>query len=372
MKTMNYLFICCLCFFSVNLIAQDYEIYVSDAGNYNNPPWQIVKYDMNGENPVAFIDTLIVWPQDILFLEEDGIVLISNLTGNGYISKHDIETGEYLGNFAEGINGPTRMKIGPDNLLYVLQWYNGNNKVLRYQLDGTFVDEFTSIGVPSSIGLDWDAAGNLYVSTYYGKYVQKFDTDGNDLGAFINTNLSGPTNIWFDENGDLLVNDYLGASVKRFNSDGEYQGQFITGLFYPEGVAYLDNGNILIGNGGTHAVKMFDSNGNFLEDIVASGLGGLITPNAVVIREVPAVKVPENRLKTGLVIPSVGKAFYLNQRVGEDLSEITVFDITGNVVESAKPKSNLIWNADNHVNGVYFLLLQFRDGSQLTQKVVVR
>jgi hypothetical protein len=261
---------------------QDFEIYVSDAGNFSNPPWQILKYDQKGENPEVFIDTNLAWPQDIVFLEEAGTVLISNLN-SGTITRHNAETGAYIDNFATGIGGPTRMKIGADNLLYVLQW-TGNGKVRRYQLDGAFVDEFTSEGVPQSIGLDWDSAGNLYVSSYNGDSVRKFGPTGADLGFFINSNLAGPTNIWFDGNGDLLVSDYDGTAVKRFGPAGNYLGEFMQGLSNSEGVALLPGGDILIGNGATGSVKRFSSSGAFIEDFVTANAGGLIRPNAVVLR----------------------------------------------------------------------------------------
>ena len=98
-------------------------------------------------------------------------MLISNLN-TGRITKYNSTTGEFIGDFATGIGGPTRMKIGADSLLYVLQWA-GNGKVKRYQLDGTFVDDFTSVGVPQSIGIDWDNDGNLYVSSYGADNVQE-------------------------------------------------------------------------------------------------------------------------------------------------------------------------------------------------------
>ena len=40
----------------------------------------------------------------------------------------------------------------------------GNGKVKRYELDGTFVDDFTSVGVSQSIGIDWDSNGNWAMS----------------------------------------------------------------------------------------------------------------------------------------------------------------------------------------------------------------
>ena len=278
-------------FLTTNVFGQGLEIYVSDAGNFSNPPWKILKFDENGENPEMFIDTVLAWPQDIVFLEDQQVVLISNLN-SGRITKYNSSTGDYIGNFATGIAGPTRMKIGEDSLLYVLQW-SGNGKVRRYQLDGTYVGEFTSVGVPQSIGLDWDSNGNLYVSSYSGDNVRKFDPSGNDVGLFVTTNLAGPTNIWFDDNGDLLVSDYDGTAVKKFNSNGVFQSNFATGLSQSEGVDFFSNGNILIGNGATHSVKMFDSNGVYIEDFIPSGSGGLMTPNAVVIRKRNHVSVDD-------------------------------------------------------------------------------
>jgi len=272
----------CLLIAVAPAFAQETEIFVSDAGNFDQPPWQILRFDENGGNPQLFTNQNLAWPQDIVFLD-DGTVLVSNLN-SGRITKYDAETGAYIDDFASAIAGPTRMKIGPDNLLYVLQW-QGNGLVRRYQLDGSFVDNFTAVKVSQSIGLDWDSSGNLYVSSYSDDTVRKFDTDGNDLGLFINSNLAGPTNIWFDDNGDLLVSDYDGTAIKRFSPTGVFLENFATGLSQSEGIALLDNGHILVGNGATSAVKEFDMDGNFVKDFIPSGSGGLIRPNAVVIRQ---------------------------------------------------------------------------------------
>lgn len=261
---------------------QEFEIYVSDAGNFQNPPWQILKYDENGQNPEVFIDTNLAWPQDILFLEAQNVVLISNLN-SGLINRHNADSGAFINSFASGLNGPTRMKIGPDGLLYVLQW-NNNAPVRRYELDGTFVDNFTSVGINQAIGLDWDSNGNLYVSSFNGAFVRRFDPDGNDLGFFIDNDLQGPTNIFFDDNGNLIVLDYLGGTVRMFDSEGNFQEDLILAILNAEGVDFYPNGDLLIGNGGLSSIQRYDSEGNFVGTVVASGAGGLMTPNAVVLR----------------------------------------------------------------------------------------
>lgn len=260
-------------------------IYVSDAVGFDTGPWNIYRYDEDGQNPIVFIDSGLAWPQDILFLEDENQVLISNLN-SGEINRHNANTGALIGSFATGINGPTRIKIGPDNLLYVLQWA-GNGRVLRYQLDGTFVDEFTSVRVSQSIGLDWDDNNNLYVSSFDGATVRKFDPDGQDLGLFVTSNLQGPTNIWFDEAGNLMVLDWSGDSVEQFDANGHHVKTLISsGLDQVEGVDFFPNGNFLIGSGGTKEVKLYSPSGSLIETVVSAGSGGLVRPNAVRIRTI--------------------------------------------------------------------------------------
>jgi hypothetical protein len=374
-----------------NAFSQDLEIYVSDAGNFTSPPWKILKFDENGENPEVFISDQLAWPQDILFLEDQNVVLISNLN-SGRITKHNSSTGAFIEDFATGIAGPTRMKIGADSLLYVLQW-SGNGKVRRYQLDGIFVDEFTSVGVAQSIGIDWDRDGNLYVSSYGGDLVRKFDTAGNTLGNFVNTNLAGPTNIWFDEDGDLLVIDYDGTAVKRFNSSGTFINNFITGLSQAEGVDFFPNGNILIGNGATHSVKMYDSNGVYIEDFIPNGSGGLITPNAIVIREVNPSSVlgdessatldnflleqnypnpfnPSTKIKFTIsyVIASVAKQ--------SQLVTLKVYNVLGKEVatlvneELTAGEHEVTFDASNLPSGIYFYQLN-ADNFNETKKMIL-
>jgi sugar lactone lactonase YvrE len=273
----------CALLWASNALCQGYDIYVSDVPNFGLPPWQILKFDQNGENPEVFITENLAWPHDIVFLEDANTVLISNFN-SGTIDRYNADTGAFIDVFASDVIAPTRMKIGADNLLYVAQG-SGSGRVRRFQLNGTLVDDFTNLGLSRSLGMDWDSAGNLYVATYDGQLVRIFDANGLDQGNFVATNLTGPTNIWFDDGGDLLVSDYDGGAVRRFSSEGVFLGDFIQGLSQTEGVDFLPNGNILIGNGGTSSVKMFTPAGTYIEDIIPSQSGNLKQPNAVVVRE---------------------------------------------------------------------------------------
>lgn len=373
----------------VSINGQELAIYVSDAGNFNDPPWQILKYDEMGQSPSVFIDSALNWPQDILFLEDQNTVLISNF-GTGLINKHNASTGEYIGPFASALSAPTRIKIGPDSLIYVLQW-GGTGRVKRYTVDGANLGPFTSAGVPQSIGLDWDTQGNLYVSSYSDDMVRKFDTDGDDLGIFIGFNLLGPTDIWFDSNGDLLVSDYNGSAVKRFNSSGGYLGDFITGLSRSEGVAHFPNGNILIGNGFTQSVKLFDSTGAYIEDLIPSGFGGLLTPNAIVLREIPTLAVSDENLKlpdSPILITTYPNPFNARTIVTYSVPvaghvSLTVHDYQGRLVKSLvsthlpSGSHETSWDAvydsgELAATGLYFLRLQAGNSLQTTKMLLLK
>lgn len=357
--------------FLAPLSAQNFDVYISDAGNFNLPPWQILKFDMDGANGEVFIADHLAWPQDILFQEDKNTVLISNLN-SGNISKFNATTGDFIEEFATGLGGPTRMEIGPDSLLYILQW-QGNGKVKRYHLNGSFVDDFTATGVPTSIGLDWDTAGNLYVSSFNGKYVRKFSPTGADLGNFISANLAGPNNIWFEDNGDLMVVDYNGGTVKRFDSTGAYLGVFITGLPQGEGVDFLPNGHIVIGSGGASSVRVYDASGTLLNDLVPAGALGLKTPNAVVLRPVAPSFAQEVYRDAEFVTPTIGTIFQITNPGGtQPASAFEAFDSSGVFIRKVNFAENTSWDASNLPNGIYYIVVKLADGTIARQKVVVQ
>jgi len=72
--------------------------YISDAGNFQQGPYQILRYNEDGSNGKVFIKDGLAWPQDILFLPDSNQVLISNLSSNS-VEAYDSESGTYKKNF---------------------------------------------------------------------------------------------------------------------------------------------------------------------------------------------------------------------------------------------------------------------------------
>ncbi len=370
MKLVKIIFVLSFTLISFLSFSQTYNIYVSDAGNFNNPPWQILKFDHNGLNPTVFINQQLNWPQDILFLDSSNTVLVSNL-GSGTIAKYNASNGTFISNFASALAGPTRIKIGPDGLIYVLQW-NGNGKVLRFKKDGTAIGEFTTVGVPQSIGLDWDSIGNLYVSSYTSDLVRRFDSSGNDLGIFIDSNLVGPTNIWFDKNYNLMVVDYDGTAVKRFDKSGNYLNDFMTGLEHAEGIAFFPNGNIIIGNGGSSSVKLFDSTGLFIKDFIPENSGNLLNPNAIALHENNLTSTFFQKEKiSGLLFRGICNEFIISPKYQNKVNSIDCYSPTGSLIQKFEYIESGVLNFNNYAPGFYYLKFRFNNGLIHSEKIVL-
>ena len=63
--------------FLAPLAAQNFHVYISDAGGFQNPPWKIFKFDENGANGEIFISDHLAWPQDILFCSKATFFAVS-------------------------------------------------------------------------------------------------------------------------------------------------------------------------------------------------------------------------------------------------------------------------------------------------------
>ncbi|MDC8003227.1 T9SS type A sorting domain-containing protein [Aureisphaera galaxeae] len=364
-----------LCIASPFFAQQDF-IYVSDAGGFSIPPWQILRYDIDGSNPVTLVDNDffvsngIGWPQDIVFLESENAMLISSLVG-GKITKHNASTGAFIEDFATVAGGPTRMKIGDDGYLYVVQWSNTDNKVLRFELDGTPMGEYTDVGIAQSIGIDWDSAGNLYVSSFVGDNVHQFNPSGNYVGEYVNTELVGPTNIFFDDNDHLFVLDWNGSNIEEFDANPTYVGTFAAGLPQVEGVDFLPNGNILVGNGGNASIDQFEPDGTSLGSLVPSGSGGLLQPNAVIVRENVVASVEDVELNKVKVAPTMGNEFQIRTDAAP-VKQIEVIGMDGKKIADLPISETIVWNASSHAEGIYFLVITLDNDKKGTRKIVVK
>ena len=326
------------CMFSAARAQSTYEVLVNSRGTN-----AVHRYDASGTFLGEFVTSGsggLIGPEQVLF-HPDGSVLVTGF-GNTAIKRYHGITGIYVGDFSSGytLETPSKMSIGPDSLIYVTQWGTVQQKVVRFDLSGNFVDEFTSIDTPNGLGHFWDVQGRFYLSVYGNGAtgtVQRFAADGTFLDVFINSAiLQGPTDIWQEANGDVLVQDWTVGNVLRYDSTGGYLGVYISGLTNPEGHAFLPpNGDLLMGDWGEDAVHWFDALGNAMGYFTNGN--GLTDPNGVYVREVPNTGIAERAAANGTltVVPTVGSGPFdlCLERPAASNARFRVLDAMGRVVE---------------------------------------
>lgn len=338
----------------------------------------INKYDQNGQFQELFIEENaggLDSPQDIFF-HPDGFALVSSSNSNN-ILKFNQDTGEFIEVWNQApVTSPTKMALGPDNLLYITQWgtTQQTSAILRFNLDGTLVGPVTStVPTPLGMGMTWDADGNFYVALFGfnggSGTVERFDPDGNYLGSFIDTSiLENPTYIWWDTNGDLLVQDFTEGKVLRYDSTGTYLEDHIAGILNPEGFGLLPNGNLLVVERALNQITEFDTDGN-AQGRWDSG-APLVDPNLMVTRDLN-LSVNEYSLDQPLVSPTRGSKFVFNTVLVSEIETISVYNYAGVFVRKLSTKEQAFWDARSLADGLYFLVAENSSGARLVQKIMV-
>ncbi|GAB5496215.1 MAG: hypothetical protein Phyf2KO_12950 [Phycisphaerales bacterium] len=149
-----------------------------------------------------------------------GNLLVSDFTG-GKVYEYDIETNERLGSFFRG-----GALINPHEVLQVDSGFlvsdYGQNRVLRYDLDGNFDEVVLSspadgISRPLDMLLS-DDGSKLYVSNNGSGRVTVYDTATNDLLQIIGQRqLTFPEGLAWAPDGSLVVSNAGGGTVLRFD-----------------------------------------------------------------------------------------------------------------------------------------------------------
>jgi len=167
--------------------------------------------------------------------------------------------------FAFSVNSPEQMICDSAGNLYLANY--GDSTVLKFSTDGVRSAFCSTVG--GANGLAFDKGGNLYVANFDGGTIDKFSPTGTSLGTFA-SGLVHPIGLIFDTASNLYVSTY-GNNIEKFSSTGTYLGPFAGGLNGPIGMAFDREGNLYVANFNGNTVTKFSSTGALLGDF-ASGL----------------------------------------------------------------------------------------------------
>lgn len=237
-------------------------------------------------------------PQGIAF-GPDGNLYVSSRDSDAVL-RYNGQTGAFMGVFATlpDLAFPADITFR-GGFLYVSNFVPGGYVARFNATTGAFVDKFVT-GIHTPDGQSWDAAGDLYVSSFGTNQILKYScTTGAFISAFVPSGaggLSGPLDSRFGANGEFFVNSFNSGTLKRYSSSGVYLGNFASAGGATQGVEIGLDGMLYVGNYQGSTISRFDPTTGAFLNTFASG-NGLLQPNNFVFRG-PA------RLNTFTIAPS--------------------------------------------------------------------
>ena len=102
----------------------------------------------------------------------------------------------------------------------------GDGEVLRYDSGGTLKQTLNTGTSGFTTGMAFDAAGNLYVTTFGSNTLVQFNPSGTLTNSNVAAGLSTPESVVFDAAGDFYVGN-LGNGIRKYNAAGTFLGTVI-------------------------------------------------------------------------------------------------------------------------------------------------
>ena len=191
----------------------------------------IIKFDPDGDVVTMFGSRMFSWPHGI-HVDQDGNVWVTEageseepVPAGGLVFGHQVfkfsPQGELLMTLGEAgvsgdgpyhFNAPSDVVTAPNGDIFVVDGHctDGNNRIVKYSRDGTFIKAFGGTGHgpdqlygPHAIAMD--AGGRLFVADRQNQRIVIFDQDGNYLNRW--TQFGMPSDIAIDDNGRIYVAD---------------------------------------------------------------------------------------------------------------------------------------------------------------------
>ncbi|MFQ5742800.1 MAG: peptidyl-alpha-hydroxyglycine alpha-amidating lyase family protein [Acidobacteriota bacterium] len=183
----------------------------------------IFLFDPSGKVLKSFGAGVLVWPHGI-HVDRDGNVWVTDARGEGG-KGHQVHKfspdGELLmslgtagvaGEGPDTFDGPSDVLVAPDGDIFVVDGHGagGNNRVVKFSSDGTFIKAWGKTGLahgefsdPHALAMD--SQGRLFVGDRNNSRIQIFDQEGNYIATW--TQFGRPSGIFIAPDDTIYVAD---------------------------------------------------------------------------------------------------------------------------------------------------------------------
>ncbi len=191
-------------------------------------------------------DTLLQTPESVLADEDENVLYVSNMnlnmpenSGNGFISKVDIQGNIIDLKWAKGLNGPKGMGIFEKNL-YVAD----NDEVVKINLNsGEIVDKVKIDGNPGLNDVTVGDDGSVYVSGYNSNVIYKIK-NGNVESVYKGEDGENFNGLLWEKDRILLITS-SGSTFKSIDWATGNVTIIATDLGHGDGIVPVGNGDYI-------------------------------------------------------------------------------------------------------------------------------
>ena len=190
----------------------------------------VVKFDMDGNTVDSFGGGMFIWPHG-LDVDADGNVYVTDAVSEARTPEGEDKRGHYVVKFSpagevlmtlgtpgeagsgpDHFNAPSDIAIADNGDIFIADGHadNTNNRVVKFDKDGTYLMEWGQTGyAPGEFrtlhAIDIYEDGRVFVGDRSNNRVQIFDQEGNFLAQW--TQFGRPSGIAFDGHGRIFVAD---------------------------------------------------------------------------------------------------------------------------------------------------------------------